>query len=261
MTASKNSEFHQFEHRGWQKVAGHYHDFFASLTTQAVEPLLDAVLENRSVGIRLLDVATGPGYVAGAAADRGVRVTGVDFAPPMIAIARTRCPSVRFCVGDAQQLPFGSESFDAVVTNFGLLHLGRPDDALAEAHRVLRPGGRVGFTVWTNPQEAVTFGIVLQAIEAHGNLNVSIPPGPPFFRFSDPEECRRTLVKIGFEPPQVSSVPQVWRLRSPAELMEAMETGSVRTGALLLAQSSAALEKIRKEIQTAASAYEVNGYI
>ena len=255
--------FRQFEHSGWQEVASRYHDFFPSLTTQAIPALLDAVLEAAGPNSKphLLDVATGPGYVAAAAAERGVIAVGVDFSTAMAALASREYPRVEFSVGDAEQLPFADSSFDAIVINFGLLHMARPEQALAEAHRTLRPGGRAGFTVWAKPEEAIAFGITLGAIEAHGDRNVPLPPGPPFFRFSDPQECRQALLDAGFREPRIVRVPQIWRLRSTEELFIAMESATVRTGGLLRAQTSQSLQAIRRAIQDAARAYEREGGI
>lgn len=238
--------FREFEHAGWEKLPKRYHDAFATLTTQAIVPLLDAVLAKR--GTKLLDVASGPGYVANAAAERGASVVGIDFAAAMVAEASRRYPAIEFREGDAEELPFGDASFDAVTMNFGLLHLGRPERAIAEAYRVLRTGGRFGFTVWAKPEEARGFGIVLGAIQKHGDMNAPIPAGPPFFRFSDAEECRRALTEAGFAKPDVRSVPQTWRLDSPEALWEFMSGSTVRTGALLRAQSPEALEAIRTQV-------------
>jgi len=66
---------------------------------------------------------------------------------------------------------------------------------------VLHPGGRIAFTVWATPDKAVGFAMVLMAIEEHGATDVSLPPGPPFFRFSDREESRRVLLDAGFVQP------------------------------------------------------------
>jgi SAM-dependent methyltransferase len=238
--------FREFEHAGWEKLPARYHDAFATLTTQAIGPLLEAVQVRR--GMRLLDVASGPGYVAAAAAQQGANVVGVDFAAAMVAEARRRYPAIRFDEDDAEDLAFPDASFDAVTMNFGLLHLGRPERALSEAHRVLRQGGRIGFTVWAKPEESLGFGIVLGAIQKHGDMNVPLPPGPPFFRFSDAEECRRVLAEVGFAKPEVRPVPQVWRLDSADGLFEIMLGSTVRTGALLRAQTPAALAAIRGEI-------------
>src|SRR5687767_369849 len=150
--------FRDFEHAGWERAAEHYPDAFGDLTAQAVDPVLDAV--GARAGTRLLDVACGPGFVAAAAAARGADATGLDFSPAMIARARRSHPSVAFRDGDAEALPFAPASFDAVVMNFGLLHLAHPDVAIGEARRVLRPGGRYGFTIWAAPEDAVGFGMV-----------------------------------------------------------------------------------------------------
>jgi len=245
--------FHEFEHEGWQQVATRYHDAFAALTTQSVVALLDAAKVTE--GVRVLDVACGPGYAAGAAAVRGASAVGVDFSATMVEEARRRYPSVEFREGDAEQLSFSDSSFDAVVLNYGMLHLARPELALSEAHRVLRPGGRVAFTVWDTPDRAIGFGIILGAIQKHGNMNVPIPPGPPFFRFSDPEESKRALIAAGFSDPVIGHVKQVWRLPSSNALFEIFFNASVRNAALLRAQKAEVLAAIRSEIRRVVEEY------
>src|SRR5438132_738976 len=126
--------FHDFEHAGWERAAEHYADAFGDLTKQTASALLDAA--GVRAGTTLLDVACGPGFIAGAAAARGARVVGLDFSPAMIASASRAHGSVAFQVGDAEALPFDEGSFDAVVMNFGLLHLARPDLAITEGRRV-----------------------------------------------------------------------------------------------------------------------------
>lgn len=253
------TRFHEFEQAGWHRAAAHYGETFGNLTARTVPSLLDAV--GIAPGGRLLDVATGPGYAAAAAAEQGALVTAVDFSPAMIDEARRRHPSLTFAEGDAEQLLFPDRSFDAVVMNFGLLHLARPEAALEQAHRVLKPGGRYGFTVWAGPDEAVGFGIVLQAIEQHGVVDVGLPAGPPFFRFSDPAECVRCLEAVGFVHPEVRRLPLVWHLPSPESLFGAVTCGGVRTAALLHAQTPSALQKIAAAIRDRASKYDRGGVI
>jgi ubiquinone/menaquinone biosynthesis C-methylase UbiE len=245
--------FHDFEQRGWQRAAAHYPDTFGALTAQAAEPLLDATHVRAQT--RLLDVATGPGYVAAAAARRGAHVTGIDFSPAMIDEARRRYPALDFGAGDAQALADADASYDAVVMSFGLLHLERPELALAEAKRVLRAGGRYGFTVWDAPERARGFGIVLEAMKTYGRLDVGLPDGPPFFRFSDHAECRRALAAAGFSTFDVTTVPLVWRLREADELFAAALDGGVRTSAVMQAQTPDALARIREAIHEGAERY------
>src|SRR4051812_24363420 len=131
--------FHDFEQAGGERAAAFYGDAFGGLTAQTAPALLDAARVAR--GARVLDVASGPGFIAREAAGRGAEVIGLDFARAMVAEARRRNPAIDFREGDAEALTFDDGSFDAVAMNFGMLHLARPDTAIAEAHRVLRPGG------------------------------------------------------------------------------------------------------------------------
>jgi SAM-dependent methyltransferase len=241
-----SSPFHEFEHQGWQKAASRYGPGFGVVTMQAIKPLLNAAGARR--GIRLLDVACGPGYAAAAAAERGCSVTGVDFSSEMVAIARQENPGIEFLEGDAERLNFPDSSFDAAVMNFGMLHLGNPERAIGESYRVLRRGGRYSFTVWDTPDKAIGFGIVLQAIQTHGDMSVPLPPGPPFFRFSDPSESTRALNAAGFTDVHVTIVPQIWRLDSAEVLLTTFRTAAVRTAALLNMQTAGALQAIRQEI-------------
>jgi ubiquinone/menaquinone biosynthesis C-methylase UbiE len=246
--------FRQFEHSGWQNIPQQYDEAFGELTAQSIDPLLDAAGVKK--GTKVIDIATGPGYVAAAAARRGATVIGVDFSTAMIEAAKARYPDMEFRDGDAEQLPFGNNLFDAAVMNFGILHLGRPDQALAEACRVLRTGGCFSFTAWAKPEEAVGFGIVLRSLAKYGSVNVSLPEGPPFFRFSEPDECNRSLLVAGFASPRVVKVPQFWRLPSADSLFEFMKTGTVRTAGLLQAQRPDALEKIREAMRDELTSYQ-----
>src|SRR5262245_16320948 len=151
--------FHDFEQAGWESVAAEYDRRFGELTLQSIPPLLDAV--GAAPGLRLLDVACGPGYAAAAAARRGVSVVGIDFSLTMVKLAERQCPGLDFRFGDAERLDFPADSFDAVVMNFGMLHLADPDRAIAEAFRVLRAGGLYAFTVWDLPERTAGFGIIL----------------------------------------------------------------------------------------------------
>lgn len=258
MTASAGA-FHEFEHAGWEKAATEYDRRFGELTKQSIGSLLDAA--GATPGSSLLDVACGPGYVAAAAARRGSSVVGVDFSSSMVAIAASSNPTLEFREGDAEKLDLPDNSFDAVVMNFGMLHLERPESAIAEAFRVLSPGGRYAFTVWDLPERAVAFGIILESIQAHGNMNVPLPPGPPFFRFSDPEESKKALTAAGFVHAQTLQVPQTWKVESGEALLKTFQTAAVRTAALLNAQAPAALKKIQAEIESRIEPFRIDGVI
>ena len=124
--ASTDQAFRAFEHAGWEDpgVVAKYHRHLSDLTNQSIDALLEAAAIR--TGSRVLDVATGAGYVAGAAAKRGSEVAGIDFSAPQVRMARERYPGVRFEQADAEALPFDPDTFDAVVSAFGIWHVPLP---------------------------------------------------------------------------------------------------------------------------------------
>ena len=255
------TSFRDFEHQGWssEDVALGYHDYLSPITTQAIGALLDAAGVRQ--GTRVVDVATGAGYAAAAAVERGAEAIGIDFSATQVALARQRYPSLEFREGDAGALPFPDGAFDAVVSNFGMPHLPDPDAFVSEAFRVLRSGGRFAFSVWASPEESVGLGIIYGAVQSHGRMDAPLPPGPSFFLFSDPGQCERSLQAAGFRSATVSKVSQVWRMASPDVPFEAIMNGTVRAAALLRAQTPEALAAIRDAARRAASSYERDGVI
>ena len=240
------ARFHDFERDGWQDAAVQYDAVFQGLTAQSIVPLIEAVAAG--AGTRLVDLASGPGYVAAAAEERGATALAIDFAQSMVAIGRIRHPRIELRTGDVEALALPDRSFDAAVMAYGLLHLARPDQALADAFRILRPGGRFAATVWAPPERALGLGIILDAVRRHGRLDVPLPSGPPFFRFSDHAEFASSLEQAGFRDVQVQEISQTWRLRDADEFFKTMHLGTVRTGALLSAQDPSQLAAIRAEV-------------
>lgn len=93
-------------------------------------------------GERILDIAAGTGTSAAALSKSGAKVIALDFSQGMVEEGRRRHPGLEFVQGDAEKLPFGDDEFDAVTISFGLRNVQRPQVALAEMYRVLKPGGR-----------------------------------------------------------------------------------------------------------------------
>jgi SAM-dependent methyltransferase len=238
-------EFWEFERTGWERAAAHYVECWSD-TPSFIGQLLEAA--GVRAGTRLLDVACGPGYVSEAAAALGADPVGLDVAVAMVELARRRCPGLEFVTGDAQRLPFADATFDAVSMNFGILHLSRPELGIAEARRVLVPGGRFAFTAWVAEGNAAA-DIVDSAIAAHA-VPVELPEGPDFYRFEDADECRRVLAGAGFDADSVTveTVTALWHLPTAELLFEAELRAGVRTTAVLREQPPDRLEGIRNAI-------------
>jgi ubiquinone/menaquinone biosynthesis C-methylase UbiE len=249
--------FTAFEVAGWDAKASGYDGFFGQITSRLVDPLLDAA-EVRP-GVRMLDVAAGPGYAAARGAERGATVVGVDIAEEMVRLASRRHPGLDFRVANAEALPFPDDSFDAVVGNFVLLHLARPEQAVGEVFRVLVPGGRVALTVWDVPERTRLFGVFLDAVaEAGAEPPAEIPVGPPFFRFSDDQEFIRLLGEQHLEGVEVQTVAFSQCVASTDELWRGMLAGTVRTSALIQSQTDEVQRQIRAAFQEVVQQYHVD---
>lgn len=246
MTRSPISEFKEFEYQGWQQSADRYHLSFGTLTNQTAEYLLNAVAAGKET--KLLDIATGPGYIAHVAQQRGWNVTALDFSEAMLDKAKAVYPHIKFCQGDAEALPFPDSEFTAAVMNFGILHLADPDKAICEAFRVISQGGKFAFSIWEKPEYSIGLKIIIQAIENYGDKDIYLPPGPPFFRFSDDEECINALKNAGFVNISLQTIPLSWILADGDELFNAFYQGTARTGGLLRVQNINSLENIRAAV-------------
>jgi SAM-dependent methyltransferase len=238
--------FNQFEAAGWEKQAAGYEDFFGPIITRLVEPLLDAA--EIGPGKRVLDVATGPGYVAARAVERGAAAVGLDNAEAMLSIARRLHPQLELRRGDVERLPFADGSFDAVVGNFILLHLGRPERGAGEFVRVLARGGRLALTVWDLPERARLLGVLVDAVAAAEAVTPEdIPTGPPIFRFAEEGEFERLLRGQGLEDVEVQTIGFSYSTASADDLWRGLLGGTVRTSALILRQT----EDVQRRIRTA----------
>ena len=116
-------------------------------------------------GGHVLDIASGTGLVANALAERGHRVTGIDISEPMLARARARVPGAVFVTGNAEALPFPNDTFDAAVSAQSFHWLDR-DKALAEAVRVVRPGGIVAVW-WKELMRGDTLRLMREEVSHH----------------------------------------------------------------------------------------------
>lgn len=150
-------------------------------------------------GQRALDVAAGTGNVALAIAAAGASPEACDLTPALVDAGRRRCEAlgeweIPWVVADAEDLPFASGRFDAVLSVFGLVFAPRPEVAIAEAFRVTRSGGCVGFTAWTPGSAAARFGEVASKYFPRPD-----DPPPPPHAWGDEKLCRARLAPYAID--------------------------------------------------------------
>lgn len=183
------------ERDGWHARAAGYADHTALATVQIIPALLDALAI--CPGQRLLDLACGPGHVAGAAAALDLSAEGIDYAPGMITAAKARFSDLTFTQADAEALPHTNASFDAVACNMSLFHMGDPQKAMSEAARVLCEGGKFAFSQWTAPSDSELYARLFAALTDIADMSRA-DPAPNAYALSDKDHTFAAMQTAGF---------------------------------------------------------------
>ncbi|HTS54446.1 MAG TPA: class I SAM-dependent methyltransferase [Burkholderiales bacterium] len=246
--------FREFERLGHNRLADSYSKRFVPITRHAIEPLLDAAAVGR--GTRVLDVATGTGVVAAAAATRGAQAVGVDIAPRMLEIAAGLNPELEFREAPAESLPYADRVFGAVVSNFGVGHFADPKRAVAECVRVLASAGRLALSWWDVPTGNRLQGVFVDALNEAGVIPPpAVPVGPPVFQFSDDDALAGLLGSARLGELAVRRVAFTLHLSDGEELWTCAMGSFVRTSAAILGQTAEMQSQIRSAFDRLVSAY------
>jgi SAM-dependent methyltransferase len=165
---------------------------------------------DRTDVVDLLDVGCGAGLLLQMAADRGARVAGIDICAELLEIARERTVDADLHVGDLAQLPFADASFD-VVTGANAFQFGPdPGDGLAEAARVLRPGGRLVAAVFAEPErnEGTALHLAMkQLVERVAGREDGYAP----YSLSTADGLAQAVTRAGLNVRETIEVPVAWR--------------------------------------------------
>jgi ubiquinone/menaquinone biosynthesis C-methylase UbiE len=175
-------------------------------------------------GMQVLDLACGTGEpaisLASQVGQQG-RVIGIDINAELLEVARDRAQqrslsNIEFRQADAHALPFASDSFDLVTSRFGVMFFEDVVRALGEAHRILRPRGRIALLAW-GPFEQPYFLSTIAIVGAHVT-NSTLQPGTlNMFRFSQPGSMTAALKQAGFTRIEERTVTVPWRWPGPPE--------------------------------------------
>ncbi|MGR3615382.1 MAG: methyltransferase domain-containing protein [Paracoccaceae bacterium] len=250
MTKKAFSGFADLEKTGWSNpaIAQSYATGFAQASGQCIDAMVALVWAGH--GCHALDLCCGQGIVSAGLHRANAQVVGLDFSAAMLEIARATVPNVEFVEGDAMDLPFEDHSFDAVTIGFGLLHVPDPLQVLVEARRVLRPGGRLAYSIWQAPTGPSALGYVFKAIVEHGAANVALPEGPGMHDYSFPDIAFPALAQAGFSDPEQVVVRASIVIEKPDEPVDLFLNGTVRGSALLQGQPDKNMSAIRIAVAT-----------
>jgi SAM-dependent methyltransferase len=211
-------------------------------------------------GEALLDVGTGTGVVAVTAARAGAHVKALDLTPALLehaaSNARIAGVDVDWIEGDAEQLPYPDATFDVVLSQFGHMFAPRPDVAIAEMRRVLKPGGRIAFATWP-PEHFI--GRFFAFTARHSPA----PPGaapPPLW--GNPQIVAERLA-AGFEPPFFARRTMDFPALSLDHLREFLEhsVGPMQKMVEALASDPRKLAEVRREFIELARPYYADNLV
>jgi SAM-dependent methyltransferase len=174
-------------------------------------------------GQRVLDVACGTGVLAREAHARTGPtgyVAGLDVGPGMLAVAQELDPAVDWRPGRAEALPFPDESFDAVVSQFGLMFFTDREQAVRETARVLEPGGRLAVAVWDTLANILAFAAEVELLERLAGPQAADAVRAPF-ALGDRERLVSIFQRADLPSATVATHPGVARFPSIRVMVEA----------------------------------------
>ncbi len=248
------------ERGGWSDpaIVDAYVRRIAPITDQIAEALVARTVKP---GMAVLDLCCGHGRLTAMIGAAGANATGSDFSPDMLALARIAAPDATLHEADAAALPFANAAFDAVLCNFGMMHLPDQPKALLEIRRVLRPDGRFAMSTWLGPADLPAFGTMLSAIKAHADMSKA-PVQPDMFAFAAPDTAARLMADAGLRITARDVLAPAWDLTAPQELFEIFATATVGVSMMIRSQPPHVVEAIRKHVAETVSRHyaQATGY-
>ena len=228
MTSGKDALAERLAHSGggskqWNSVAAGWarqRGYLWSVSRDVGERLVATL--DPVPGETILELAAGPGDTGFEAASRiapdGLLIS-TDVAPDMVATARERgrdlgLVNVEYRVVDAEATDLADRSIDGILCRWGFMLVPHPARAFEESFRVLRPGGRMAFSVWAEPDRnswGTAIGRALLALEL---IERPDPDAPGPFRLGDATRVRELVLAAGFDEPVIEDVPVTWEHES-----------------------------------------------
>ena len=252
----------------WSESAP-YWDKHREIIREMFQPITQALIEDAKITASqdVLDVATGPGEPAlslSKLVGPEGKIIGVDAAPEMVEAARREAKrrgfqNANFDVALAGDLPLPENTFDAVVSRFGVMFFPSPIEGVREMLRVLKPGGRVAIAVWHFAEKNPFHYSVSQVVERYVASPAPVPDSPDPFRFAEPGKLLTIVSSAGaaatserllrFTIRAQISVEDFWALRS--EMSEKLR-------AKLATLSKEQMAKLKREVLEALGAYSAD---
>jgi SAM-dependent methyltransferase len=218
-------------------------------------------------GNTVLELAAGLGDTGSMAArlvGESGRVIITDFAPQMVAAARRRAEEMgvknaEFRVLDAERMDLQTDSVDGVLCRWAYMLMIDPAAAFAETRRVLRPGGRLAFSVWASRERNPVLSLVGRVLESQGHIPPPEPEAPGAFVMADPGRIQELVVGVGFTEPEIEEVSFRWPFADQEAYWRYLTETSASASSVLRSLPPEAQEAVREQVHEAARPF-LSGY-
>ncbi len=218
-------------------------------------------------GDTVLELAAGlgdTGLMAARLVGEAGRVIVTDFTPEMVAAARRRAQELgvhnaEFRVLDIERMDLPADSVDGVLCRWAYMLMIDPHAAFAETRRVLRPGGRLAFSVWAARERNPALSLVGGVLESQGHIPPPDPKAPSAFAMADPGRIRELVVGAGFAEPVIEEVAFRLPFADRDAYWRYVTETSASASAVLRAHSPEARNKVREQVHEAARPYRSDG--
>lgn len=221
-------------------------------------------------GDTVLELAAGlgdTGLMAARLVGETGRVIVTDFAPEMVAGARRRAEELgvenaEFKVLDAERMDLETDSVDGVLCRWGYMLTIHPAAAFAETRRVLRPGGRLAFSVWASRERNPALSLVGRVLESQGHILPPEPEAPGAFVMADPGRIKELVVRAGFAEPEIEEVSFRWSFADQEAYWRYLTETSASASPVLRTLPTTAQKAVREQVHEEARPFHTGeGYV
>lgn len=249
---------------GWERQSDYIWD--------ASRPVGEWMVEKLALqpGQTILELAAGPGmtgFVAARLLGGSGRLISTDFSPPMLEVARRQAEKLgirnaEFKVMDAERIDLDDDSVDGVLCRWGYMLMMDPARALEETRRILRPGGRLCFSVWGRPQENPWASLPGMVMVSLGKMEMPDPKAPGgIFSMSDPQDIERLLGEAGFEKFEIEPMAVEWKFSDFSEIWSFLTELAGAIALTIRGLDAESVAEVQEALEEQARSFRNEGYV